>query len=133
MRDSEHHAATHLPEKKESLWLLTLSPVIWSAHFLLSYVTAAVWCAKLAGPGGPLGGARTAIAVYTALALAGIGIIGWIGYRRHSFGDANTPHDFDSPEDRHRFLGFATLLLSALSAVGTVYVALAAVFIGTCH
>jgi hypothetical protein len=122
-----------LPEKKESLWLLTISPVIWSVHFLLSYVTAAVWCAKLAGPGGPLGGARTAIAVYTAAALIGIGITGWIGFRRHSFGDAETPHDFDSPEDRHRFLGFATLLLSALSAVGTVYVALAAVFIGTCH
>lgn len=123
----------HLPEKKESLWLLTVSPVIWSAHFLLSYVTAAVWCAKLAEPGGPLGGARTAIAVYTAVALLGIGITGRIGFRRHSFGDAETPHDFDTPEDRHRFLGFATLLLSALSAVATVYVALAAVFIGTCH
>ena len=132
MREPEDRAATHLPEKRESLWLLTLSPVVWSAHFLLSYATAAVWCAKLAGPGGSLGGARTAIAVFTALALAVIGITGWIGYRRHSYGDASTPHDFDSPEDRHRFLGFATLLLSALSAVGTVYVALAAVFIGTC-
>lgn len=124
---------TDLPEKKESLWRLTISPVIWSVHFLLSYVTAAVWCAKMAGPGGSLGGARTAIAVYTAVALVGIAITGRIGFRRHSFGDAETPHDFDSPEDRHRFLGFATLLLSALSAVGTVYVALAAVFIGTCH
>lgn len=127
------NAVIDLPEKKESLWLLTVSPVIWATHFLLSYVTAAVWCAKLAGPGGPLGGARTAIVVYTAVALIGIGITGRIGFRRHSFGDAETPHDFDSPEDRHRFLGFATLLLSALSAVGTLYVALAAVFIGTCH
>jgi hypothetical protein len=124
---------TTLPERKESLWLLTISPAIWSAHFLLSYVTAAVWCAKMAGPGGPLGGARTAIAVYTAVALIGIGITGWFGFRRHSFGDAETPHDFDSPEDRHRFLGFATLLLSALSAVATIYVALAAVFIGNCR
>ena len=133
MREPEDSAATHLPEKKESLWVLTISPAIWSAHFLLSYATAAVWCAKLAGPGCPLGGARTAIAVYTAVALAGIGLTGWMGFRRHSYGDAETPHDFDSPEDRHRFLGFATLLLSALSAVGTLYVALAAVFIGTCH
>jgi hypothetical protein len=124
---------TDLPEKKESLWLLTVAPVIWSAHFLLSYITAAIWCAKLAGPGGPLGGARTAIAVYTAVALLGIGITGWIGLRRHTYGDAETPHDFDSPEDRHRFLGFATLLLSALSAVATLYVALAAVFVGTCR
>ena len=122
----------HLPEEHESLWLLTVSPVIWTAHFLLSYGTAAIWCAKVAGPGGSLLQARLAIAVYTALALTGIGITGWAGYRRHNFGGA-TPHDFDSPEDRHGFLGFATLLLSALSAAATVYVALAAVFIESCQ
>lgn len=122
----------HLPEKNESLWILTIAPGIWSAHFLLSYATGAVWCAKLAGPDGGLWEARMAIAVYTVLALIGIGITGWIGYRRHNFGGA-TPHDFDSPADRHGFLGFATLLLSALSAAATVYVALAAVFIETCQ
>lgn len=122
----------HLPEENESLWLLTVSPVIWTAHFLLSYGTAAVWCSKVAGPGGSLWEARLAIAAYTVLALIGIGITGWIGYRRHNFGGA-TPHDFDSPEDRHGFLGFATLLLSALSAAATIYVALAAVFIESCQ
>lgn len=122
----------HLPEKNERLWILTVSPAIWSVHFLLSYGTAAIWCAKLAGPDGSLREARLAIAVYTVLALTGIGINGWLGYRRHSFGGA-TPHDFDSPEDRHGFLGFATLLLSALSAAATLYVALAAVFIETCQ
>src|SRR5688500_13039580 len=120
-------------EKHQSLWLLTASPLIWAAHFLLCYITAPIWCAKVVGPGGSLGGVRMAIAVYTALALAAIGIIGWIGYRRHSYGHADLPHDDDTPEDRHRFLGFATLLLSALSAVATVYAALVAVFIGSCH
>ena len=122
-----------LHEKNESLWILTVSPTIWAAHFLLSYLTAAVWCAKVAGRDGSLGTVRVAIAVYTVLALLGIGITGWIGYRRHSFGEGETPHDYDTPEDRHRFLGFATLLLSALSAVATLYVALAAVFLGTCR
>lgn len=126
-------AMAHLPEKRESLWMLTISPVIWSLHFLLSYATAAIFCEKLAGRDGSLWDVRVAIAVYTLVALIGIGITGWIGFRRHSFGDAETPHDFDSPEDRHRFLGFATLLLSALSAVATLYVALAAVFIETCR
>ena len=74
-----------------------------------------------------------AIAVYTVLALAGIGIIGWVGYRRHSYGTPTLPHDADTPEDRHRFLGFATLLLSALSAVAVLYAALVVVFIGSCH
>lgn len=124
---------TDLPEENESLWLLIASPMLWVVHFLLCYLTAAIWCAKLAGPAGSLGGVRVAIAVYTVLALLGIGITGCGAFRRHSFGSATVPHDFDTPADRHRFLGFATLLLSALSAVATLYVALAAVFIGSCH
>ena len=124
---------TETAEKNQSLWLLTASPVIWAAHFMLSYATASVWCAKVAGPGGSLGGVRVAIAVYTFVALAGIGIIGWVGYRRHSYGDAALPHDDDTPEDRHRFLGFATLLLSALSAVAVVYAALVVVFFRDCY
>jgi hypothetical protein len=125
--------ATHLPEQNESLWLLTISPVIWAAHFLLCYATAAVWCAKVAGPGGSLATIRMAIFFYTLAALVAIGIVGWIGYRRHSLGRATLPHDDDTPEDRHRFLGFATLLLSALSAVAVIYAGLVAVFIRSCH
>lgn len=125
--------ATQLPEAKESLWLLTASPVIWAAHFLLCYGTAAVWCAKVVGAGGSLETARIAIFIYTLVALAAIGVIGWIGYRRHSFAKADVPHDDDTPEDRHRFLGFATFLLSALSAVAVIYAALVAVFVRSCY
>lgn len=110
--------------------MIAASPTIWAAHFLLSYITAAIWCAKT---GAPLDPVRVAIAVYTAIALAGIGFAGWRGLRRHKLGTATVPHDFDTPEDRHRFIGFATLLLSGLSAVATIYVALVAVFIETCH
>lgn len=120
-------------EQHQSLLLLTASPVVWAAHFMLCYITAAVWCEKLAGPDKSLGEVRIAIAAYTAIALAVIGIVGWIGYRRHSFGRGTLPHDDDTPEDRHRFLGFSTLLLSGLSAVATLYAALAAVLIGSCH
>jgi hypothetical protein len=120
-------------EKYQSLWLLTASPSIWAGHFLLCYATVSIWCAKVVGPGGSLTTVRVAIVVYTALALSGIGFVGRIGYRRHGFGHAELPHDDDTPEDRHRFLGFATLLLSALSAVAVLYAALVAVFFGTCH
>jgi hypothetical protein len=120
-------------EENQSLLLLATSPVIWAAHFMLSYITAAIWCAKAAGPESSLGGARVAIAIYTVLALSGIGITGWRALRRHHYGTATLPHDDDSPEDRHRFLGFAALLLSALSAVAVIYAALAAVFIGSCY
>ena len=113
--------------------MLTIAPAIWAAHLMLCYLTAAIWCAKFVGPDGSLGSVRSAIAWYTAVALIGIVIIGWEGFRRHSYGTETTTHDLDSPEDRHRFLGFATLLLSGLSAVATMYVALAAVFFETCH
>jgi hypothetical protein len=80
------------------------------------------------------------------VALVGITIIGWEGFRRHSYsgtsgpstslgagGTEATTHDLDTPEDRHRFLGFATLLLSGLSAVAVLYAALAAMYFDTCR
>jgi hypothetical protein len=132
-----------------SLWLLTIAPTIWAAHLLASYVTGAIWCAKFAGPGDPLGNVRQAIAWYTAVALVGIVIVGWEGLRRHRHSSTSvgaspstalrasrteaTTHDLDSPDDRHRFLGFATLLLAGLSAVAVLYAALAATFFETCR
>jgi hypothetical protein len=120
-------------ETNQSLWLLTAAPTIWSGHFLACYLTAAIWCAKFSSSDSSLGNVRVAIGIYTVLALIGIGITGLAGYRRHNFGNTTVPHDFDTPADRHRFLGFATVLLSALSAIATVFVALAAVFIENCH
>jgi len=124
---SEHH------EENESLCRLAAPPLVWAAHLLASYCTAAIWCEKVAGPDGALGAARVAIAAYTAVALAAIFLIGWRGFKRHTFAGSTLPHDFDSPEDRYRFLGFATLLLSGLSALAVIYQGLAAAFIGSCH
>jgi hypothetical protein len=124
--------APQVSEDKRGLWLLTASPIIWAAHFLLCYGTAAVWCAKVVGIGGSLATTRVAIVVYTVVALAVIAIIGTIGFRRHRLGGAAVPHDDDTPEDRHRFLGFATLLLSALSAVAVLYAAIVAIFVRIC-
>lgn len=120
-------------ERNESLWMLTVSPTIWAAHFGLCYVTGAIWCAKAADVLAPLGGVRTAVFVFTVVALAGIAITGWIGYRAHSYGAGELPHDDDTPEDRHRFMGFATLLLSGISAVAVTYAALVVVFVETCQ
>lgn len=122
-----------LPESRESLWLLIVSPLIWAAHFLLSYVTAAIWCAKFAARDGSLEPVRWAILAYTLAALTGIAINGRSGLRRHRFGSESVPHDFDSPGDRHRFLGFATALLAGLSAVATVFAALVIVFFKDCR
>ena len=121
------------PLDKGSLWLLTIAPTIWAAHLLLSYITAAVWCAKFASADGTLNGIPQAVFWFTAVSLAGILAVGWEGLRRHKHGTEATTHDLDSPEDRHRFLGFATLLLAGLSAVAVLYAALAASFFDTCR
>lgn len=123
---------TGLPEKKEALWWLAVSPAIWATHFLVSYVTAAVWCARVVGRDGSLASVRIAIGIYTVVALSGIVLTGFRGLRRRRVALDSAPYDADTPEDRTTFLGFATVLLSALSAVATIYVALAALFMKTC-
>ena len=119
--------------ERDSLWMLTIAPVVWAAHLLLSYITAAVWCAKFAGASGSLDGVLTAVAAYTVAALLAIGMVGWHGWRHHQHGTEANTHDLDTAEDRHRFLAFATLLLAGLSAVGVLYAAVAAVFFDTCR
>ena len=138
-----------------SLWLLTLGPTIWMTHLLLSYATAAIWCGKVAAPGGALNGVPVVIGWYTGVALVGLFTIAWVGFRRHRYvspeaqarirdagsapprletgGTEATTHDLDTPEDRYRFLGFATLLLAGLSALGVTYAAVAATYFDTCR
>lgn len=125
--------ANQFEERPAHLWLLAASPAIWAAHFVLSYATASIWCAKVASRSGSLGGARVAIGLYTVAALVAIVAVGVDAYRRHAHGSASLPHDADLPEDRYRFLGFAAVLLSGLSVIAVVYAALVAVFIGSCR
>ena len=116
-----------------NLWTLAASPTLWAVHFMACYLTAAIWCAKAGPAQTSLWTVRLAIAVYTVVALAAIAAIGYGGYRRHALGSTELPHDDDTPEDRTRFLGFATLLLSGLSAVAVAYSALVAVFVRSCE
>ena len=120
-------------ESHQSLWLLIVAPLIWSLHFMLCYITAAVWCAKFGGSDASFATVRVAIAVYTAVAVIGIALSGWGGWKRHKLGTAQTPHDRDTAEDRHRFLGFATFLLSALSLIATLMEAMVVFFFHDCR
>lgn len=121
-----------LPEKSSFLALMTVAPAIWMLHFLVSYATVSVWCARFSSAGGSAGPVHSLIAIYTVVALVTIALSGLSGYRRHSFDAGTPPHDADTPEDRHRFLGFATMLLAGLSAVATIYSAIAAFMFRSC-
>lgn len=120
-------------EQNESLWILTMGPLVWALHFALSYGTAALYCGMVAGRVGSATTVKIAIGIYTIVALSGILAAGWVGFRRHRARMDATPHDADHPEDRHQFLGFASLLLSGLSAVATMYAAMVILYFDTCH
>ena len=109
-----------------SLWLLIAGPGIWIAHFLLSYVTASVYCAKTAGIG--LAPVRLAVGAYTALALIGLVAAGVYATRRPEPGDAATGR-----QSRRRFIGSATVLLCGLGGLATMYVAIVALFFEGCR
>jgi hypothetical protein len=119
-------------ERNLELWMLAVSPATWALHFMGCYLTAAIWCAKAGRTASAQPTLVSAIAVYTAVALLAIAIVGARGWRRHRLGGEPPPHDDDTPEDRHRFLGWASFLLSALSAIAVCYSALVAVFLRSC-
>lgn len=127
------NGADDTSESNQTLWLMAASPTIWAVHFLACYITGAVWCAKAADPRADLEWVRWAVVAFTVVALIAIALTGWIGLKRHEHGTATVPHDFDTPGDRHRFLGFATVLLSGLSFVAVVWVALVPLFFETCR
>lgn len=122
-----------LAEEHQSLWLLIFSPSVWAVHFLLSYIGSVIWCGKVAGREGHIEPIRVGIIGLGVLALIGIGLIGRLGWLRYTHGGTEARHHQDTAEDRHRFLGFATVLLSGLSAVATIYVALSSVFVRNCQ
>lgn len=121
------------PEDDENLWSLAAPLLVWAVHFLGSYVTAAIWCAKVDSLDAPLTTVRIAIASYTVVALVVVGVLGWRGYRRQRSGGSTVPRDADEPVGRHRFLGFSSMLLAGLSAVAILYAALVPLFIGSCR
>lgn len=120
-------------EVRGTLWSLIPAPTLWAAHFLVCYVTAAVFCAK-AGLQADLGPVRIAVAVVTIAVLAGIVAAGAHAYRIWGFELKIGPsHDADSLRDQRLFLGFAAFLLCGLSFVATLFVALPAMLIETCQ
>lgn len=121
-----------VPKEIESLWTLFTGPVVWAAHFLVCYVGAAIYCAKPELLGVDFTAVRMGIAAATLLALGLIALSAWLAWRQWGFGSDDPPHDDPTRRDRLLFQGFATLLLSGLSFVAVIFVALPALFVTEC-
>ncbi|WP_223861535.1 hypothetical protein [Geminicoccus harenae] len=117
---------------KANLWFLIAPPTIWALHFLFCYVTAAVICAK-SGLSADLRPIQIAIGAATVVAALLIVAAGWKAYRHWRPSSELPPYDDPSDDDREQFLGISTFLLSCLSLVGVVFVALPALFIADCR
>lgn len=129
LRDDEE--TKEFREESESLWRIALGPLIWAAHFVVSYTATAVVCAKLGGA--EAAALRTAIGLLTVLALAGIVWVGWRAWRSWDYlDDYDHIHDQAVQEHRHEFLGHACFLLAVLAFIGVIYTALPAVFVAGC-
>jgi hypothetical protein len=115
--------STQVGEPHESPWMFVVSPLIWAAHFLACYATAAIWCAKVAGRDGNAATMRLALGSYTLVAIVALALVGWHGLRRCRGAAA----------EQRRFLGYVTLLLAGLSAVAVAYASFAVAMIETCQ
>ncbi|WP_027136191.1 hypothetical protein [Geminicoccus roseus] len=118
--------------EKANLWTLITPPTVWALHFLFCYVVAAIACAKF-GRAADLDGTRIVIAVAT-VAAAGLIVVAAVTARHHwSIGSELPPYDEPTSQDRERFLGVSTFLVSCLSFVGVIFVAMPALFISDCR
>ena len=122
-----------IPKQVESLWTLFTAPVIWALHFLACYVTAALYCAKVSAAPFSFEAMRLGLGAITLAALGGIVLAAFLAWRQWGFGSGDPPHDEPTRRDRLLFQGFATLLLSGLSFVAVVFVAVPLLFIGACQ
>jgi len=114
---------------KVTLWTLIVPPTAWAAHFLFSYLWAAISCAKA----GEFATFPTLVVVGTIIALAVIVFSGWIAWKQSRVPGDAPPHQDSTDVDRLRFIAVSTMLLAGLSFVAVLYTALPVVFIGDCR
>ena len=117
---------------QHTLWHLVAGPTIWALFFLASYTAAAVQCAK--APAADLGTLRAILIGFALVALGSIAVSAAHAYRAWTAGPhSGPPHEQDTAESRQQFVAFSTMLLSGLSFVATIYVALPALIFTTCR
>lgn len=109
---------------------MVLAPVVWSLYFATVYAITAIDCAKT----GTVDTAQLAIGTLTLIALFLIGVITWRSWRQWDYlSDYAYVHDKPTTEHRREFLGHAGFLLGVVSVIGVIFVALPALFIGSCQ
>ncbi len=117
--------------RPDRLWIPLLSPIIWSTHFTISYIWAALACGRFAS--GAAASLDVTLLVLTVIALVPIALLFVRGFRQLGFEMPDQPNDDGTPEDRARFMSYMTIMLAALSGMATLLVGVAASSMGGCR
>lgn len=118
---------------EDSLVSLIVGPLVWSAHFLIVYLSTAITCAKgffevnVMG----MGIAPLVVAAATLLALALIVDGALLAYRRCSEPGRNARPSPDNGS--RRFMAHTALLLYGLSLLAIIWEALPVFLITSCR
>ncbi len=126
----QHPAYTRKPYR-DRLWWLAISPSLWAVHFLVCYLTVAIWCEKTSAET-DANILRWLACIYTCVAMVAITIVGWLSFKNTGQSDQPPPDEFDDLTDRSPFLGFTSFLLALLSGIATLFTALVFVFVKNC-
>lgn len=121
-----------LPPRSDSLLAMVAGPIVWTLHFLACYLTVSLACAagqqRLVLPG-----IATATAASLVL-LAGICLAAWRRWRA----GRGSEHGQGAQQEQGRdaavapFFALVTLMLSVLSAVAVLWVALPGAMLPAC-
>ena len=122
------NAETHTPDR---LWVPVISPIIWSTHFTVSYIWAALACGRFASRAADT--LSIAMIVMTTIALVAIGGFFLRALRQLDYRLPDQPNDAGTPDDRTRFMAYTTLLLAGMSWIATLFVGVAASVMGGCR
>lgn len=115
-------------QSPDPIWLPVVAPLIWSMHFTVCYIWAALACGRFGGA--PLDSMLIAL---TAVAIVPIAVLFLRALTQLRFELPDQPHDDPTPEDRNKFMAFTTLLLAGMSGIGTLFVGVAAWAVGGCQ
>ena len=114
----------------DRLWVALISPIIWSTHFTVTYVWAAMACGRFAPHAA--GSLDRGLIVLTVIALVAIGFFLLRAFRQLDWRLPDQPNDDSTAEDRTRFMSYTTLLLAGMSWIATLFVGAAAAATGGC-
>ena len=119
---------TRNPFTLNRLSSLVIAPVIWAVHFLLCYLLTAIACAL------GFGGVRVGIGVFTLIALALLGYVALLNFRKWTQARDASRSTREATHDAgvSAFFALNSLMLCGLSAIALIWVAAPAAMLSVC-